>query len=79
MKTMSSFLPRVIEPNLSLMPYSQIMARAMAVARFKSFPAPVVTSPKVNSSAVRPPKRVVICAKARFWKTETGLRSGGTR
>ena len=38
-----------------LIPYSLTMARAMSVARIRSFWAPVEMSPKTISSATRPP------------------------
>src|SRR5437016_14105004 len=42
-------------PSFSLMPHSQTILRAMAVAILMSPAAPVVTSPKTISSATRPP------------------------
>ncbi len=45
------------------MPKRVTMRRATSVARSMSFPAPVVTSPspKVISSATRPPNSILSC------------------
>ena len=49
-------------PNLSDMPYCVTMARAMPVAFSMSLEAPVVfsSSPKMSSSAARPPQSTAI-------------------
>ena len=43
-------------PNSSDMPKRVIMLRASLVACSMSFAAPVVISPKISSSAARPPQ-----------------------
>ena len=50
----------VSRPILSDMPYLVTIALASLVARLISLEAPVVMSPKISSSATRPPRRVVI-------------------
>src|SRR6185436_19554208 len=47
-------------PSASLMPHSVTIARAMSVARCRSFCAPVEISPSASSSAVLPPHLVAI-------------------
>ena len=44
------------------MPHSVTIARAMSVARCRSFCAPVEISPSAISSAVRPPSRTASCS-----------------
>src|SRR6516165_6191229 len=56
-KTSPSCLPKCSGPNFSDMPQSQTMRRAMSVACWMSFEAPVVSCPKITSSAMRPPTR----------------------
>ena len=53
-----------IMSNSLLMPRRATMARAMRVACSISLEAPLVTVPKITSSAVRPPVRVAILLKA---------------
>ncbi len=47
-------------PNFSVMPYCVTMARAILVAFSMSLEAPLVASPKMSSSAARPPQSVAI-------------------
>jgi PAP2 superfamily protein len=49
---------KLMAPSRSLMPHSVTIARAMSVARCRSFCAPVEISPSAISSAARPPSSV---------------------
>ena len=60
-------LSKLTAPIVSLIPNSVTMARAMSVARWRSFCAPVEISPSAISSAVRPPSSTAswLCSSVR--------------
>ena len=64
-------------PNLSDMPYCVTMARASCVAFSMSLEAPVVISPKMSSSAARPPHSTAILSLA-SWRVVRKCSSSST-
>ena len=58
-----SFSTYTMGPSASVMPNLATMSRANAVARSKSFDAPVLRACKKTSSAARPPNKIVISSK----------------
>ena len=62
--------------NVSLMPRRVTMLRASLVACSMSLDAPLVTLPKISSSALRPPVSVAIFASASSLESSTVSASG---
>ena len=69
--------PKRIGPSVSLIPNSVTMRRAISVARSMSSCAPVVGSPNLNSSAVRPPSNIAIssCSSRRERRSRSSVGS----